>query len=394
MKVLRIIARLNVGGPARHVTLVNAGLDARRHDTLLVFGTVDSGEASLENAAHEAGIRTIKLQSLGRRVTLFADLRAFAEVTRLVFSEAPDVVHTHTAKAGTLGRIAAWLFNLTRRRSQRCLVVHTYHGHVFEGYFGAATSRAIRTIERCLAGITHRIVTISPAQRHDMVERYRVAPVDRTTMISLGLDLEPLLTLAPEAPDLREQLGLGTGELVVGFLGRIVPIKDLATLIHAFAMALERIPNMRLLVAGDGPERPLLMQLVERLGIDRRVTFLGWVDDLPRFYATLDVFALSSINEGTPVAIIEAMAAGRPVVASAVGGVVDVVEQDVTGVLVPLRDPAALGNALVALLSAPDERRRMGEEGRRRAAWYTAGRLVSDLERLYQEGLAEVRSQA
>ena len=258
MKVLRIIARLNVGGPARHVTLVNAGLDARRHDTLLVFGTLDAGEASLESAAQEAGLRTIKLQSLGRRVSPFADLQALTEVTRLVFSEAPDVIHTHTAKAGTVGRLAACLFNITRRRSRRCLVVHTYHGHVFEGYFGTATSRAIRTVERCLALITHRIVTISPAQRHDIVERFRVAPVGRTTMIPLGLALEPLLALQPGAPDLRERLGLGTGEVVVGFLGRMVPIKDLPTLIHAFAMALERMPNMRLLLAGDGPERPRL----------------------------------------------------------------------------------------------------------------------------------------
>ena len=394
MKVLRIIARLNVGGPARHVTLVNAGLNARRHDTLLVFGTLDAGEASLESAAQQAGLRTIKLQSLGRRVSLFADLQALTQVTRLVFSEAPDVIHTHTAKAGTVGRLAACLFNITRRRSRRCLVVHTYHGHVFEGYFGTATSRAIRTVERCLALITHRIVTISPTQRHDIVERFRVAPVRRTTTIPLGLALEPLLALQPGAPDLRERLGLGTGEVVVGFLGRMVPIKDLPTLIHAFAMALERMPNMRLLLAGDGPERPKLMQLAERMGIGGRVVFPGWVDDLPRFYATLDICALSSINEGTPVAIIEAMAASRPVAACAVGGVVDVVEQDVTGLLVPPRDPTALANALVTLSSAPDERRRMGEEGRRRATGYTDGRLVGDLERLYQEGLAEVRSRS
>ena len=241
--------------------------------------------------------------------------RHSTEVTRLVFSEAPDVVHTHTAKAGTVGRLAACLFNITRRRSRRCFVVHTYHGHVFEGYFGTAASRAIRTVERCLASITHRIVTISPAQRHDIVERFRVAPAGRTTTIPLGLALEPLLVLQPGAPDLRERLGLGTGEVVVGFLGRMVPIKDLPTLIHAFAMALERMPNMRLLLAGDGPERPVLTQLAERLGIEGRVVFPGWVDDLPRFYATLDVCALSSINEGTPVAIIEAMAAARPVAA-------------------------------------------------------------------------------
>ena len=172
----------------------------------------------------------------------------------------------------------------------------------------------------------------------------------------------------------------------------MVPIKDLPTLIHALAMALERMPNMRLLLAGDGPERPKLMQLAERMGIGGRVVFPGWVDDLPRFYATLDICALSSINEGTPVAIIEAMAASRPVAACAVGGVVDVVEQNVTGLLVPPRDPTALANALVTLSSAPDERRRMGEEGRRRATGYTDGRLVGDLERLYQEGLAEVRN--
>jgi glycosyltransferase involved in cell wall biosynthesis len=249
-------------------------------------------------------------------------------------------------------------------------------------------------VERCLALVTHRIVTISPAQRHDIVERFRVAPMVRTTTIPLGLALEPLLALQPGAPDLRERLGLGAEDVIVGFLGRMVPIKDLPTLVNAFAIALERIPNMRLLLAGDGPERPVLTQLAERLGIEERVVFLGWVDDLPRFYATLDVCAISSINEGTPVAIIEAMAAARPVAASAVGGVVDIVEQDVTGLLVPPRDPPALANAIVALSQSPDERRRMGQQGRRRATGYTEGRLVDDLERLYQEGLAEVRNVA
>jgi len=392
MKIVRIIARLNVGGPARHVALLNAGLEARGHDTRLVYGALEPGEASLEAPAVASGIPMVKARHLGRRIRPWGDLLALVSLTALVFREQPDVVHTHTAKAGTLGRLAALAFNATRSRSRRALVVHTFHGHVFEGYFTGHISRIVRLAEHVLARFTDVIVTISPRQWADIVERFMIAPAAKTAVVPLGLDLAALLTLQSGAPGMRAAIGALASDVVVGYAGRIVPVKDVPTLLRAFAAALRQQAHLRLVVAGDGTERQEAEALASTLGIAGRVHFVGWVTDLPRFYATLDMFVLSSLNEGTPVAAIEAMAAGLPVAATSVGGVPDVVDAGVTGTLVPPRDPEALAAALVALAGAPDTRRRMGLAGRARASErYGQERLVTDIEQLYARALARTR---
>jgi glycosyltransferase involved in cell wall biosynthesis len=309
-----------------------------------------------------------------------------------MFREAPDVVHTHTAKAGTLGRLAAGLFNLTRPRRRRCLVVHTFHGHVVTGYFGPATNVAIRLAERTLARMTDRVVTISPAQRDDLVDRFRVAAASRTVIIPLGLDLAPLARLDRSAPDMRGHLDIPGGAPVVGYAGRFVPIKDLATLVAAFARVAQRVPDAVLVMAGDGPVRGDLEALVATLNLGRHVRFLGWTEDLAKLYATIDICALSSLNEGTPVAVIEAMAAARAVVATRVGGVADIVEHERTGLLVPPRDPEALAGAIARLAADPAERCRMGTAGRQAVtARFTHERLDDDIDRLYASALAAKR---
>jgi glycosyltransferase involved in cell wall biosynthesis len=392
VKVLRIIARLNVGGPARHVSLLNAGLDARGHETVLVHGRLDTGEASLERYADERRVRLVRVDSLGRSVRPGDDLRAFAELVRVIRREQPDVVHTHTAKAGTLGRLAALAFNAMRPRRRRALVLHTFHGHVFEGYFSPAVSAAIRSTERTLAQLTDTVVTISPRQRADIVERFAIASAAKTVVVPLGLDLDALLTLPQGGPDLRASIGASPDDVIVGYAGRMVPVKDLRTLIRAFAEARVAVPRLRLMLAGDGPERPGVEALVAELGLGDRVHFIGWTDDLGRFYATLDMFVLSSLNEGTPVAGIEAMAAARAVVATSVGGVPDVVEHERSGLLVPPRDPPALADAIVRLARDPQLRQAMGAAGRERAReQYSHTRLVDDIERIYVTGLERKR---
>ena len=335
MKILRVIARLNVGGPARHVVLLDRGLRARGHQTLLVHGTIGDGEASLEHLAAESGVPTLKIAELGRRVSPLGDARAFIRLARTIFRESPDVVHTHTAKAGTLGRLAALAFNATRGRARRAVVVHTFHGHVLDGYFSPFVNRLVRSAERMLARTTDRVVTISPAQRDEIVGRFGVGRPETTAVVPLGLDLQPLLEGG--APSLRRELGIDDRAFVVGFVGRMVPIKDLPTLVLAFARLLATTPDAFLLLVGDGPVRPDLERLIDERGLRDRIRLLGWREDLARVYATIDVCALASRNEGTPVAVIEAMAAGRPVVATRVGGVPDVVEDGETGILVAAR---------------------------------------------------------
>jgi glycosyltransferase involved in cell wall biosynthesis len=358
-----------------------------------VHGSIASYEASLEHLAAQAGLPTTHIRELGRRISPIGDLRAFVQLLRLVFREAPDVIHTHTAKAGTLGRLAACLFNITRRRSRRCLVVHTFHGHVLTGYFRPATNVAVRLVERALARITDRVVTISPAQRDDIVTRFRIAAASRTMVVPLGLDLEPLSRLGPPEPRVREQFGIPERALVVGYVGRFVAIKDLPTLVRAFARVAGERPDAVLLLAGDGPSRPEVEALVAALALQRQVRLAGWVEALAPLYTTIDICALSSLNEGTPVALIEAMAAGKAVVATRVGGVADVVEHERTGLLVPPGNPEALANEIVRLAADPRERLRMGAAGREAVVRrFSVERLVDDIDRMYASALVQKRS--
>ncbi|MGE3511398.1 MAG: glycosyltransferase family 4 protein [Vicinamibacterales bacterium] len=387
LKILRVIARLNTGGPARHVLLLDRGLRRRGHQTHLIHGEVGAYESSAEPLADALGVPCTKWTHLGRRLNPVADLRAVVELARLLRRERPDVVHTHTSKAGLVGRLAAWVHNAMGEDGRRCAVIHTYHGHIFDGYFPPAVTRAVVASERLLARVTDRIVTISPRQREDIVSRYRVAAPAQVTIIPLGLDLEPLLQLTKNAPDLRQSLGLAADAVVIGFVGRLVPIKDVQTLLRAFALARRQVRTLVLVVAGDGPMRPDLVALAQTLGILGAVHFLGWwTGPLERLYATFDICALASRSEGTPVALIEAMAAAKPVVATAVGGVPDVVEHGVTGLLVAPGDADGLANAMVREAGDPDLRRCLGAAGREHVALHhSIERLVDDVERLYGE---------
>jgi glycosyltransferase involved in cell wall biosynthesis len=388
IKVVRAIARLNVGGPARQAVLLHTELPPRGFETVLVHGTVSPGEADLEDLLPASRDGVVKVAELGARLRPFDDLRALLALGRVVFREKPDVVHTHTAKAGALGRVVALAYNVTRRRSTRCLVVHTFHGHVFEGYFGRAGSAAVRASERLLARVTDRVVTISPRQRAAIVGRFRIAPASRVRVVPLGLELASFRAIGDHLdPRFRESLGFPANSFLIGCIGRLVAIKDIGTLIDAVALAVPSLPSLGLAVVGDGPERESFRRHAAARGVGDRVAFTGWRRDLPAVYAGLDAVALSSRNEGTPVALIEAMAAGRPAVATSVGGVPDVVEDGVTGFLVPPGDPPRLAAALVRLAGDPVGRARMGIAARAAADRYDRSHLLDAIEELYRTGL-------
>jgi glycosyltransferase involved in cell wall biosynthesis len=387
VKIVHVIARLNVGGPARNVTLLNAQLGARGHQTLLVHGALAPGEAALELPERVRAIPMLFDERLGRSVSPLNDLAALGSMLRVLKREHPDVVHTHTAKAGAIGRIAVAMYNAMRPAKARCAVVHTFHGHVLEGYFSPAMNRVVRVVERQLARLADRIVTISDRQRHDIVERFRVAPAEKTVTVPIDLDVADLFALPPPegGPDAAR-------DVVVGYLGRLVPIKDVGTLLRAFAQARSRHPHMRLIIGGDGPERPALERLSAELGVAAYVTFAGWIADLPAFYSSIDILALSSLNEGTPVSLFEAMAAARPVVATSVGGVPDVVEDGVTGVLTAARAVTAFADALECFARSPERRAAIGAAGRRFVlTHYGDDRLIDLMEQTYAEAVTEKR---
>jgi glycosyltransferase involved in cell wall biosynthesis len=380
IRVVRVIARLNIGGPAIHATLLTARLDPARFQTTLVTGTEDAGEGNyLALHGREAAVELIP--DLGREIRPLRDLRTLAALMRVIRRVRPHVVHTHTAKAGAVGRLAAMLCGVP-------VVVHTFHGHVLRGYFSPAKTAVYRAIERGLARRTDRLLTVTDRVRDELLA-LGVGRPEQYTTVPLGFDLAPLVQAARRRGELRAELGVGAAPLV-GIVARLVPIKAHEVFLDAAARIRTVVPDVRFLVVGDGECRPALETRVDALGLRGAVRFLGWRADLDRLYADLDVVVLTSRNEGSPVALIEAMAAGVPVVSTAVGGVPDVVAHGVSGLLAPMDDAAVVADHTVTLLRDRDRSAAMGRAGRDRiVATYSADRLVGDIEALYTALLSE-----
>jgi glycosyltransferase involved in cell wall biosynthesis len=384
IRVLRVIARLNVGGPALHVSQLAAQLDKRGYETTLVAGHVGAGEGSMEWVAEELGVRPLFIPALQREISPAADLPAVLELRRLIRELRPHVLHTHTAKAGAIGRMAAALSG----RSRPQVVVHTFHGHVLRGYFSPWKGAFFRQLERNLARFSDALIAVSPEVRDDLV-RLGVAPADKISVIRLGLDLDARAGAQPTArAEIRAQLGIAERGFVAGWLGRMTEIKRADDLLRAFA-AVRRSRDADLLLVGDGPLRPQLEALAAELGIESSCHFVGYREDVGSYLAASDVIVLTSANEGTPVTLIEALAAERPVVSTNVGGVRDVVGDD-AGFLVDGGDVAAVADRLVRLADDPELRARLGRAGRARVLdRYSVPRLVGDIDDLYRRLLAE-----
>jgi len=381
IRVLRVIARLNVGGPALHTVLLTERLSPERYDSRLVTGSPEAAEGDYLALHGLASDRLVRLPALGRELSGTRDATVLAQLVQLMRRVRPHVVHTHTAKAGTLGRLAAILAGVPVR-------VHTFHGHVFDGYFSPAKTRAFLAIERTLARRTQRILTVSDHVRDELL-RLGIGRPEQVAVVPLGLDLEPFTRAGEHRGALRSELGVADDAPLVGIVARLVPIKAHEIFLAAAARIAERVPGCRYVVVGDGERRTELEALAARSGLGDRVHFLGWRADLARIHADLDVMLLTSRNEGSPVALIEAMAAGLPVVATAVGGVPDLVEEGVHGHLVAMDDAASLADATLALLADPARRRTLAAAGRARVlARHGAERLVADVDRVYREELA------
>ncbi len=379
VRVLRIIARLNAGGPAHHVGILSGRLDPAHYETLLLAGHVGPGEASLAEIAQRNGAQLRFVNSLGPELEPLRDARALAELVGVMRRFKPHIIHTHTAKAGIVGRAAA-----CAACGKRSVIVHTYHGHVLEGYFGPIRAGVYRTLERAAARSTDCLIGVSQTTVDDLV-RLRIAPRPRFRVIPLGLDLQPFLELSGgEGSGLRDQLGVREGVLAT-FVGRLVPIKRVDVLLRGVAHAHSLGAAVHLAVVGDGPLRGHLETLARELEISAAVSFLGYRRDLTTIAAAADLGVLASDNEGTPVSLIELAAAANPVVATDVGGVSEVAPPG-TGLLAPRGDFASLGEAIARLAGDAGERSAMGLRGRDHvAARYSAERLVADIDDLYRE---------
>ena len=381
VKILRVIARLNMGGPALHVAYLTAGLKERGYDTTLVAGSLARGEDSRAFVAEGLGVAVVRIDELGREISPLRDLRAAVRLARLIRRERPQILHTHTAKAGTVARVAALMAG--RRRPP--IVVHTFHGHVLRGYFGPLRSRFFRLLERWLAAHTTALIAVSPQVRDDLVA-LGVAPRERFAVIRLGIELDERIDLAQNGrAESRRYLGIRDARFAVGWIGRMTAVKRTDDILVAFKRLRDDGVDACLCLVGDGPDRPHLEQRAHELGVIRDTLFLGYQEDVSPFYAAFDALILPSGNEGTPVSAIEALAAGRPVVATRVGGVPDVVRDGEDGFLVDAGATDDLAERLERLARDPELRKRMGEAGRSRVLpRYAVDRLVADVDRLYR----------
>lgn len=378
IRVMRIIARLNIGGPAIHVSLLTAKLGPPEFESVLVCGNIGPDEGDMSYYARGLGVTPVFIPALGRELHPLRDLATLWTLYRLIRRWRPDVVHTHTAKAGFVGRLAAWLAGVP-------VIVHTFHGHVLHGYFGPARTRLFLLLERLTGRMADAIITLTDSLRDELVDVYRVAPREKFRVLGLGLDLVPFAATARRSGAFRAAWGLPADAPLVGIVGRLVPIKNHALFIDAAVQVRQAVPEAHFVIVGDGETRAAVEAQIARLGLSDAVTFTGWQHDLAPVYSDLDVLVISSNNEGTPVAVIEALAGGCPVVATAVGGVPALLENGALGALVLPGDATALASAIVATLRTPPDTRRAQAAMLER---YSIDRLARDLAALYRDLLA------
>lgn len=400
-RILRVIARLNIGGPAIQAVRLSSRLSGHGYQTLLVCGMVSPGEGDMSYLASSEGVSPTILAGFGREISVMDDLRSLRHLRRIIRDFRPHIIHTHTAKAGTLGRLAGLLTKMDTRCRPR--FIHTFHGHVFEGYFGPSKALAFLQIERFLARFTDRIVVISPLQYKDICGKYRIAPPEKVRIVPLGFELDRFADAKRRDRSARKELfGWDSEDLfVVGIVGRLTRIKNHRMFLDAVRILKDQEAGarFRFIVVGDGELREELERYSRELGVEKIVLFAGWHQDMVRVYGALDAVVLTSMNEGTPVSLIEAMAAGIPVISTAVGGVPDVLgavmrvsvfNASRRGLLVHPGEPGELAEAISFLLKNPGASGRMA--GRARAyvlKEYTMEKLIENIGSLYMEVIGE-----
>ncbi|NNC83297.1 MAG: glycosyltransferase [Flavobacteriales bacterium] len=387
MRVLRIINRFNLGGPTFNAAYLSRYLPDE-FDTMLVGGKKDYTEDNSLHIIDRLQLEPIIIPEMKRDVNLINDYKAYRKICELIEEFKPDIIHSHASKAGALGRLAGKNLHVPH-------MVHTFHGHVFHSYFGRLTTSVYKSVERYMAKNSSRIIAISEKQKHELVDIYKIAEADKVTVVNLGFELDRFQTdFERKRKDFREFYQLSDDTVAIGIVGRLVPIKNHEMFIRAVRYIIDNShQKVRAFIIGDGELRPELEELARRLEIpfndpeideDDQLTFTSWMKDIDTANAGIDIAALSSKNEGTPVSLIEAQAANRPIVSTDVGGIQDIVLPGETAVLCPPNDQDAFNESLLRLVDDADYRLRLGEKG-----WdfvkdrFHYSRLVDDITQLY-----------
>ncbi|OGW75376.1 MAG: hypothetical protein A2Z72_02890 [Omnitrophica bacterium RBG_13_46_9] len=389
IKIVRIITRLNIGGPAQHVLLLTRHMQSESFETKLITGSCEKDEGDMSYLAEELGVKPTMVSEMSRKINPFRDTLAFFKIYNILRMEKPDIVHTHTAKAGTLGRLAS-LFAV------RAIRVHTFHGHSLEGYFNKAKSLFFSLIEKALSMFTDRIIVLNEDQKTALSGRYRIARPEKFSVIELGLGLDRFLQIGQNRYGrFRKENNIAENTVLVGIIGRLVEIKNHRMFLEAVhnIRSVARNKGYRFIIVGDGELQGSLVDYAKKLDIYDIVRFTGWLKDIYDVYEAVDIVSLTSVNEGTPVCLIQALASSKPVIATDVGGVRSVVTDGKNGYLVRPNDVVAFADRMLELASDPEKRIRFGEFGREYVKdRFSDSRLVKDLEALYLDLMAKKRN--
>lgn len=387
LRILRIITRMNTGGPSRQVALLSepGAIDGI---TQVVYGACPPYEREDPETLKKISHNSIYLPQLGRSLNPFKDLFALLRLIKIIQNFSPHIVHTHTAKAGFLGRIAAWYCGVP-------VIVHTFHGNALKHYFSQPLTSVFRKLERILAKITDVIIVLSPQQYQEITEEYQIGNPQKNIIVPLGLNLQAFQNAAQQPDTTWYQMrSLNPSDLHITWCGRLTPVKN-PLLIIDIALRLRResqLPKWKILVAGDGELRPQLEAEIQKHQLDSCIQLLSWEDDLVSLWKASAIALLSSWNEGTPVSLIEAMASSVPIVATRAGGVQDIVPHQTCGLLSETGNAEMLSSNLSELLLDENLRTRMGSNGKKESEKYDIQILIKKITLLYRTHYTQKKS--
>ncbi|MCB0396451.1 MAG: glycosyltransferase [Flavobacteriales bacterium] len=393
-RILRIINRFNLGGPTFNAVHLTKDL-TDPFETKLIGGVKNDDEESSEFIAREAGIEPLIIPAMQRDIRLLEDWKAYRQIRKIIREYRPHIVHTHASKAGLLGRLAAIRENVP-------VIVHTFHGHVFHSYFNPVKTGIFKQIERYLAARSQAIIAISEVQKEELSTQHKICPAEKMRVVPLGLDLAKFSDTEPGyRDDFRKRYHIESDQIAIGIIGRLVPVKDHALFLRAMQQVNMRYPGkVKFLIIGDGALREDLSVQARELGFqtngmnteitpDHNLLFTSWIKNVAWANAGLDLVVLTSLNEGTPVSLIEAQAAGNPVVSTDAGGVTNVVRDGVSGFISPREESAPFVEYVSDLVSDADKRREFGSAGRDFVLErFGRARLAKDIHDLYIELLS------
>jgi len=393
IKVIHIITRFDKGGSAENTFLTVKELDKDTYDILLIVGASQESamgdeerKASHDNLsdAEHSCVRIMTIDSLVRNVHLLHDMRTFLTLMHVFRTEQPHIVHTHTSKAGILGRWAAWLSSVP-------VIIHTPHGHVFRGYFNRWISLFYVQLERWTARITDKIIALTEQEKIDHLS-FHIAPDNKFEVIHSGVDLNKFRHVRNDPIHIKNELEIQGRAFVIGTVGRLAPVKGHRYLIEAAKDIVEEYPETCFLFLGDGELSHELRSLAIKLGIKENIRFLGWRPEVAEILSTFDIFVFPSLNEGMGKAVVEAMCLGKPIIASRVGGILDLIVDGVNGLLVPQADSQILAANIKTLLSDPAKREKMGNEGKKMCLQYASNKMIQKIDALYKRQINSMES--